>query len=193
MVNQFLISETRRTDSFVLASLMKCYMDETVDPCEEFYDYACGRWKEYHPIPKDRGGYDTFEILREDLSANLINLFEEPPSTEDSESTIAVKLLYNSCMNTGACLKSSKYNFVFYNNKDFCSDIIQARQEKPLIELLEHFGGWPVLKGESWNGANFSWIETLTVLRQFNNDILISIWVGPDGKDSDDYIVQVYI
>ena len=80
---------------------MKCYMDETVDPCEEFYDYACGRWTDYHPIPKHRGGYDTFEILREDLSANLIKLFEEPPSEEDSESTRAVKQLYGSCMNTG--------------------------------------------------------------------------------------------
>ena len=28
-------------------------------------------------------------------------------------------------------------------------------------------------------------------LRQFNNDILVSLWVGPDGKNSDHYIVQV--
>ena len=28
-------------------------------------------------------------------------------------------------------------------------------------------------------------------MRQFNNDILVGVWVGPDGKDSDDYIVQV--
>ena len=27
-------------------------------------------------------------------------------------------------------------------------------------------------------------------LRMYNNDILVAIWVGPDGKDSDEYIVQ---
>ena len=51
---------------------MQCYMDQTADPCDRFFDYACGRWSHHHPIPNDKGGYDTFEILREDLSANLI-------------------------------------------------------------------------------------------------------------------------
>lgn len=37
----------------------------------------------------------------------------------------------------------------------------------------------------------FEWQRTITKLREYNNDILIALWVGPDGKDSDDYIVQV--
>ena len=82
-------------------TLMKCYMDQTVDPCQDFFQYACGGWTEYHPIPKDRSGYDTFEILREDLHANLIAMFEEPISEDDSNATAAAKLLYQSCMDTG--------------------------------------------------------------------------------------------
>ena len=39
----------------------------------------------------------------------------------------------------------------------------------------------------------FDWQRTITRLREFNNDILVALWVGPDGKDSDDYIVQVGI
>ena len=37
----------------------------------------------------------------------------------------------------------------------------------------------------------FDWQRTIMRLREFNNDILVALWVGPDGKDSDDYIVQV--
>ncbi len=82
---------------------MKCYMDRSVDPCEDFYTYACGRWSGYHPIPKDQSGYDTFEILREDLHENLIQMFEEPTGPEDDNATATAKLLYWSCMGTGTC------------------------------------------------------------------------------------------
>ena len=45
--------------------------------------------------------------------------------------------------------------------------------------------------GDDWIEEVFDWQDTIAKLRQFNNDILVGVWVGPDGKDSDDYIVQV--
>lgn len=71
------------------------------------------------------------------------------------------------------------------------TDSIEVLQERPLLDLLGHFGGWPVLEGSAWKADNFSWINLVTSLRHFNNDILVMIWVGPDGKDSNDFIVQV--
>ena len=71
------------------------------------------------------------------------------------------------------------------------SEVIESRRETPLVDLLRSYGGWPVLEGEEWNATDFDWISTITRLRTFNNDILVAIWVGPDGKDSDDFILQV--
>ena len=76
-------------------------MDPKINPCDDFYRYSCGRWSSYHPVPKDKSGYDTFEILREDLHANLIQMFEEPIDDADNNATAAAKLLYSSCMGMG--------------------------------------------------------------------------------------------
>jgi hypothetical protein len=35
-----------------------------------------GNWDLYYPIPMDRGGYDTFEILREELDTRLRDLLQ---------------------------------------------------------------------------------------------------------------------
>ncbi|KAJ6637130.1 Neprilysin-4 [Pseudolycoriella hygida] len=49
------------------ADVMLQYMDLSVNPCDDFYQYSCGNWEKLNPIPKDKGAYDTFEILRESL------------------------------------------------------------------------------------------------------------------------------
>lgn len=37
-------------------------MDATKDPCEDFFQYACGTWNKKHVIPEDRSSISTFEV-----------------------------------------------------------------------------------------------------------------------------------
>ena len=40
-------------------------MDETVDPCVDFYKYSCGGWVAANPIPDGKSMWGTFTKLEQ--------------------------------------------------------------------------------------------------------------------------------
>ncbi|XP_054714705.1 neprilysin-4-like isoform X2 [Uloborus diversus] len=150
------------------AALLK-NMDTAAPPCEDFYQFACGRWPQHHELPGDRSYYDTFSLMKDELKSMIRVLLEEPIAEEDSNATISAKNLYASCMNERA---------------------IEQLRERPLVQLLDELGGWPVTN-PNWTEESFDWVEQVARLRQYSNDILIGQWVGPDGKNSSVHIIQL--
>lgn len=69
-------------------------------------------------------------------------------------------------------------------------DIIKERGALPLLDILDLLGGWPAIT-PNWKEDDFDFVTLMGELRLYNNDILISEWIGPDIKNSDLYIIQV--
>ncbi|XP_050304962.1 neprilysin-1-like [Anthonomus grandis grandis] len=160
-----LTEECVRTASSLLSA-----MDHTADPCIDFFQYACGTWNRKHFIPEDRSSISTFEVMADQLQLILKDVLEEPITLEDSDATRKAKTFYNTCM-----------------------DIPQIRKigDKPLREVLESLGGWPVTKPD-WRVPNIS-IEALIgqIRGVYNEGFLVEQWVGPDDKNSSVNIIQM--
>nr|CAD7569224.1 unnamed protein product [Timema californicum] len=71
------------------------------------------------------------------------------------------------------------------------ADQIRKLGDRPLREVLESLGGWPVTV-RNWEPPPFP-VETLLgrLRGEFNEGVLIEQWVGPDDKNSSVNILQV--
>ena len=57
--------------SFCLAARVLENMDDTVDPCHDFYEYSCGTWARNHVVPEDSSTYTMFDVVGGDVETTL--------------------------------------------------------------------------------------------------------------------------
>ena len=80
-------------------SFDKAAMDTTVNPCEDFYQYACGTWRKTHPIPADKSRYGRFDELLE-YNVNVLHEILEEVSKKKDRNELEQKVgdFYSACM-----------------------------------------------------------------------------------------------
>uniref|UniRef100_H2LMK6 Neprilysin n=1 Tax=Oryzias latipes TaxID=8090 RepID=H2LMK6_ORYLA len=99
-------------------------MDSSVNPCDNFYQYACGGWLKKNIIPETSSRYSTFDILRDELEVILKGVLEKTVDGEAAALTKA-KTLYKSCTNERATWR--------------LEDVIARLNEKYGTQLLVNF------------------------------------------------------
>lgn len=88
-------------------SLETKFMDRGVDPCVNFYQYACGNWNKLNPIPGDMARWDVYSKLQMDNLRYLWGILDEAakPKATRSESQRKIGDYFAACMDEAAVEK----------------------------------------------------------------------------------------
>jgi putative endopeptidase len=83
-------------------------VDKTLDPCSDFFQYACGKWIKANPIPADQGGWGTFNMLAIWNIAAVHNTLEEAAQPSANRTPVQQKVgdYFASCMDEDAINKA---------------------------------------------------------------------------------------
>ena len=87
-----------------LESLDVSLIDKAVDPCTDFYEFACGNWRKANPVPGDKARWGRFDQLREVNLWTLKDILEEAAQPTGPRTAIQTQVgdFYASCMDQPA-------------------------------------------------------------------------------------------
>ncbi|MBA3913789.1 MAG: M13 family metallopeptidase [Acidobacteriales bacterium] len=90
---------TQANDGFSVANI-----DKTIDPCVDFYQYACGNWLKNNEIPADRSSWSSFNALEDRNLATMRGILEKAAVDTPGRNAIDQKIgdFYSSCMDEKA-------------------------------------------------------------------------------------------
>lgn len=77
-------------------------MNLSVDPCEDFYEFACGKFIRETQVPLEKTTVDIFSTINDKLMNQIRTMLSQPVDDAlDIAPIKAIKNLYAGCMDQG--------------------------------------------------------------------------------------------
>jgi len=118
-----------------VAGAIKQNLNESVDPCKDFFQYSCGTWIKDNPIPSSENRFSTFSQLLDKNNRKLLLLLLEDDDFPSGHAVKKTKDYFKSCM---------------------AEDQNDNTAVPKLKRLITQYGSWPV--------GNTSWKESTWIL-----------------------------
>ncbi|XP_041118960.1 endothelin-converting enzyme-like 1 [Polyodon spathula] len=158
------LEDCQKKKAFLRASrVISGNIDPTIDPCADFYSFACGGWLRRHGIPEDKLSYGIISAIGEQNEEKLQNLLLRPVRLKDRDSAERkVKEFYRSCVDMRE---------------------IDRLGAQPMMDVIESCGGWD-LAGD---------FDELLYRTQgvYSTAVFFSLTVSVDDKNSSRNAIRI--
>ena len=151
----------------------------SVNPCIDFYEYACGGWKAKNFIPDSKSEWNGFTSRRETIAHILKRALDSNAYGSKDSAVNKVLDFYKSCTNEKQ---------------------LNALGAEPLKNLLEGLGSWPLLN-KTWSENGWSMEDSIFAYHSiffsyFHHGRpapILNTYVKVDDRNSSTHIISVRI
>ncbi|XP_073251055.1 endothelin-converting enzyme homolog [Porites lutea] len=155
------------------SDLLNSIDPSAADPCQDFYQYACGGWMKKNPLPPGVSRWDQFIKLTAENNKLIEMLLEnkELKAVYSREEAVWKALTYyDSCMD---------------------KDEVERLKAKPLERLIQEYGSWSITD-KRWREENWNLISNLAKVHKYLAlPVFFETTVAIDNRNSSQYAITM--